>query len=229
MPTTASALLTSCATSSTSSELATKTSPPTAPSAGPDQARKAIGSIYFAGIQLSSLDAEIGSLAEMLEHEDPKVVAQATADLEELLAAQEEGRGMLVDRCDRALAIADVLIGQASARRAMAKRLTALAQADEARIEKLQSLAISMVTLAHPGQKRVSLPLHDLASRKSEAVVIDVDPDSKTFVDPEKLPAELRRVKYEPDKTAIKTFLKAGGTFKGLSLEQRTSWSVANS
>jgi hypothetical protein len=160
----------------------------------------------------------------MLEHEDPEVVVQATTDLEELLAAQEEGRGMLVDRCDRALAIADVLIGQASARRAMAKRLTALAQADEIRIEKLQALAIKMVTLAHPGQKRVSLPLHDLASRSSTAVTIDED-----LVDVSDVPAELVRIKRELDKTAIKAFLKAGGRYPGLSLEQRTNWSVANS
>ena len=196
-----------------------------APSTDPSgQARRAISSIYFAGIQLSSLDAEIGSLAEMLEHEDPEVVAQATADLEELLSAQEQGRGMLVERCDRALAIADVLIGQASARRAMAKRLAALAQTDEARIEKLQALAIKMVTLAHPGQKRVSLPLHDLASRSSTAVTID-----ENLVDTNSLPDELVRIKREFDKAAIKTFLKAGGTLSGLSLEQRTSWSVANS
>jgi hypothetical protein len=160
----------------------------------------------------------------MLEHEDPEVVTQATTDLEELLAAQEEGRGMLVERCDRALAIADVLIGQASARRAMAGRLTALAQADEARIEKLQALAIKMVTQAHPYQKNVSLPMHDLASRKSTAVVID-----EGLVSPTTIPRELVRIKHEFDKTAIKDFLKKGGTLPGLSLEQRTSWSVVTS
>jgi hypothetical protein len=233
IPTTSSRPAQSCDISSTSSGPDTPASPQPASSTGQPlaldsakQARKAIGSIYFAGIQLSSLDAEIGSLAEMLEDEDPDVVAQATADLEELLAAQEEGSAMLVDRCDRALAIADVLIGQSSARRAMAKRLTALAQADELRVERLQEAAIKMVRLAHPNQKNISLPMHELKSRPSVAVAIDEDLVSPTD---ENFPEDLVRVKKEFDKTAIKAFLKAGGVIEGLSLEKRINWNVASS
>ena len=185
------------------------------------QSRPTLGSIYVAGIHLSAIDGEIGRLAELLENDDPEIAATAIKDLEALLAAQEEGREVLVERCDRALAIADLLLGQAASRRAMAKRLTAIAQADEARVERLQDLAINMAILAHPAQKRISLPMHDLVSRKSTAVVCDEE-----IVAPEDLPDELVRVKREFDKTAIKAFLTKGGKREGLSLEQRLNWKV---
>jgi len=210
------------ATTSTSSALATPTPPQTGSSLpAPAQGAEAIRRIYSAAIQLSALDAEIGSLAEMLGDEDPEVVGQATADLEALLLGQEGGQLALIERCDTALSIADVLVGQAAMRRAQSKRLQALAQADEALLERLQDTAIKMLRLAHPDQTRISLPMHELKSRKSEAVVVDED-----IVDPEKLPEDLRRVTYAADKAAIKTFLKAGGTHPGLALEKRTSWSV---
>lgn len=215
------------ATMSTSSELATQTSPPTG-SSRPDPTRgsEAIKRVYSAAIKLTALDAEIGSLAEMLDDEDPEVVAQATADLEALLAGQEDSQLTLIERCDTCLSIADVLIGQAAMRKAQAKRLQALAQKDEAMIERLQTVAIKLLRLAHPNQNKISLPMHELKSTPSEAVIVDDDETSDTYVDPERLPAELRRVKYEPDKTAIKAFLKAGKNFPGLSLEKRRSWKV---
>ena len=213
--------MTSSATMSTSSALATPTSPPTVSSRpDPQRGSEAIKRIYSAAIQLTALDAEIGSLAEMLSDEDPEVVAQATADLETLLAGQESSQLALVERCDTALSIADVLIGQAAMRRAQSKRLQALAQADEDLIERLQAVSIKLLRLAHPERKKISLPMHELKSTPSEAVVVDDD------VDPEGLPENLRRVKYEPDKTAIKAFLKAGGVHKGLTLEKRRSWKV---
>jgi len=212
---------------STNSEPATPTSPPTGLSRpDPTQGREAIKRIYSAAINLTALDAEIGSIAEMLSDEDPEVVAQATADLEILLAGQEDSQLTLIDRCDTALSIADVLIGQAAMRRAQSKRLQALAQADEALIERLQTASIKLLRLAHPGRNSISLPMHELKSRKSQAVIVNEDITSDDYVDPEKLPEKLRRVKYEPDKTAIKDFLKAGGVYKGLALEDRRSWSI---
>ena len=212
---------------STNSALATPTSPPIV-SSRPDPTRggEAIKRIYSAAIQLTALDAEIGSLAEMLSDEDPEVVAQATTDLEALLAGQESSQLALVERCDAALSIADVLIGQAAMRRAQSKRLQALAQADEDLIERLQTVSIKLLRLAHPDQKKISLPMHELKFRPSEAVVINEDETSDDYVDPEKLPESLRRVKYEPDKTAIKAFLRGGGVYKGLALEKRRNWSV---
>lgn len=195
---------------------------PPSPAAGADALRR----IYGASINLSALNSEIGSLAEMLYDEDPEVVEQATADLEALLLAEEDGKAALIDRCDQALAIADVLVGQAALRRAQSKRLQVLAQADEALIEKLQAVAIKVLRLAHPDDTRISLPAHEIKSRASEAVEIDANPDSDTFVNPEKLPTELVRTKVEPDKAAIKAFLKAGGRFPGLSLVKRLNWSV---
>lgn len=195
---------------------------PPSRAAGADALKK----IYGAAIELSALNGEIGSLADMLSDEDPEVVEQATADLEALLLAEEGGKAVLVERCDMALAMADMLVGQAAVRRAQSKRLQVLAQADEALIEKLQTVAIKVLRLAHPDATRISLPMHELKSRKAEAVVIDDDETSDTYVDPEKLPKELQRIKIELDKTAAKAFLKAGGKFPGLSLEKRRSWSV---
>lgn len=186
----------------------------------------ALRRIYGAAIDLSAVAGEMGSLAEMLYDDDPEVVEQATADLEALLLAEESGKTSLVERCDQALALADVLIGQAALRRAQSNRLQALAQADEALIEKLQAVSIKVLRLAHPNDTRISLPMHEIRSRSSEAVVIDDDETSCTYVDLEKLPRELQRVKIEPDKTAIKAFLKAGGRYAGLSLEKRRNWSV---
>jgi hypothetical protein len=187
---------------------------------------EAIKRVYSAAFQLTALDAEIGSLAEMLEDEDPEVVTQATADLEALLAGQEDSQLTLIERCDTCLSIADVLLGQAAMRRAQSKRLQALAQKDEAMLERLQSISVKLLRLAHPDQKKISLPMHELKSTASEAVVVDEDVTSVDCIDPEKLPEDLRRVKYEVDKTAVKAFLKAGGTHPGLSLEKRTSWKV---
>lgn len=190
--------------------------------AGADAVRR----IYGAAINLSALNGEIGSLAEMLYDEDPEVVEQATADLEALLLAEEGGKVALIERCDQALAMADVLIGQAALRRAQSKRLQALAQADEVLIEKLQSVSIKVLRLAHPDVTRISLPMHELKSRKSEALIVDEDETSDTYVDPKKLPEELQRIKIEVDKTAAKAFLKAGGKYAGLSIEERRNWSV---
>ncbi|MCE2838264.1 MAG: siphovirus Gp157 family protein [Cyanobium sp. 49614_E6] len=212
---------------STNSEPATPTSLPTGSSRpDPTQGREAIKRIYSAAINLTALDAEIGSIAEMLSDEDPEVVAQATADLEILLAGQEDSQLTLIDRCDTALCIADVLIGQAAMRRAQSKRLQALAQADETLIERLQTVSIKLLRLAHPDKNSISLPMHELKSRKSQAVIVNEDITSDDYVDPEKLPENLRRVTYAPDKTAIKDFLKAGGVYKGLALENRRSWSI---
>jgi hypothetical protein len=212
---------------STNSEPATPTSPPTGLSRpDPTQGREAIKRIYSAAINLTALDAEIGSIAEMLSDEDPEVVAQAAADLEILLAGQEDSQFTLIDRCDTALSIADVLIGQAAMRRAQSKRLQALAQADEALIERLQTVSIKLLRLAYPDKNSISLPMHELKSRKSQAVIVNEDITSDDYVDPEKLPENLRRVTYAPDKAAIKDFLKAGGVYKGLALENRRSWNI---
>jgi len=179
---------------STNSEPATPTSLPTGSSRpDPTQGREAIKRIYSAAINLTALDAEIGSIAEMLSDEDPEVVAQATADLEILLAGQEDSQLTLIDRCDTALCIAD---------------------------------AIKLLRLAHPDKNSISLPMHELKSRKSQAVIVNEDITTDDYVDPEKLPENLRRVTYAPDKTAIKDFLKAGGVYKGLALENRRSWSI---
>ena len=182
---------------------------------------EALRRIYSAAIDLSILDSEIGSVAERLADEDVEVVEQATADLEALLLSQEDGRETLAQRCDAALALADILIGQAAMRRSQSKRLQALAQADEIVIERLQEISIKVLRLAHPGQHRISLPTHELKSRKSTSVNINEEE-----IAPEDLPEDLVRIKREFDRTAIKQFLQAGGTHRGLALEERRCWKV---
>jgi hypothetical protein len=185
---------------------------------------EALRRIYSAAIKFSVLDCEIGSIAEMLADEDPEVVERATADLEALLLSQEDGRDALTQRCDAALALADVLIGQAAMRRSQSKRLQALAQSDETMVERLQEISIKVLRLAHPSQHRISLPMHELKSRKSTAVAINEEE-----IAPEDLPDDLVRIKREFVRTAIKQFLQAGGTHKGLALEDRRCWKVDGS
>ena len=53
-----------------------------------------------------------------------------------------------------------------------------------------------------------------ISYRKSESVKISEDAN---------VPEQYRRVKWEPDKTALKDALKAGETFDGISLEEKQS------
>jgi hypothetical protein len=159
----------------------------------------------------------------MLGDEDPEVVAAATAEMEALLAASEERGLSLVNRCDEALAVADVLIGQAQARRNMAKRLIALAQRDEHRIERVQDVALKVLRAKFPNNKTIELPMHELRSRKSSALWIDEEK-----VDIDSLPENCVRVKKEFDKTAIKAAIKAGQSFEGIEVQERINWNVSS-
>lgn len=64
------------------------------------------------------------------------------------------------------------------------------------------------------GHEKFKTDLVTVSFRRAEAV--EVDPDTE-------LPPEFRRVKYEPDKTAIKAALKAGKEVQGCCLTQNTS------
>lgn len=56
-----------------------------------------------------------------------------------------------------------------------------------------------------------------VAIHKTPARVVISDPDVVPL-----LPDEMRRVKYEPDKSAIKAALEAGATFPGIELQHNT-------
>lgn len=184
----------------------------------------ALNQIYKTGIQLQFINNEIASLAALLDDEDPDVVQHGIKQLEALLASQDDQSGAMAQSVDQALALADLLIGQAATRRAMAKRLLEYARADEAKIERLQQVAINVAKtmLLQPGKKRIDLPLHVLQSRKSTSVVIDEDD-----LDIDTLPEEVVRVKKEVDKNAAEKLLKSGASLPGLRLENRVNWTVA--
>lgn len=184
----------------------------------------ALNQIYKTGIQLQFIKSEIASLAALLDDEDPGVAQHGIEQLEVLLASQDNQSGAMAQSVDQALALADLLIGQAATRRAMAKRLLEYARADEAKVERLQQVAINVAKtmLLQPGKKRIDLPLHVLQSRKSTSVVIDEDD-----LDIDALPEEVVRVKKEVDKNAAEKLLKSGASLPGLRLEDRVNWTVA--
>lgn len=69
------------------------------------------------------------------------------------------------------------------------------------------------LTWALEGDK-FKTPKVAISYRKSESVNIAIDA---------RVPEEYKRIKWEPDKTALKEALKAGETFDGITLEEKQS------
>jgi hypothetical protein len=166
------------------------------------------------------LEAAIAEAAEGLISDDPEVVAAATAELEALLAAGESTTDALQAKADAWCWVITRLEVQATARRANAARLVALAQTDERKAETMLDKLTAQLLALDPSAKTIDLPSHQLRSTKVTTVEIDDD------LLPEDLPAEYQRTKTttQIDRVALKAALKGGAVVKGASLLEHRSW-----
>ncbi|MCX5956704.1 MAG: siphovirus Gp157 family protein [Cyanobacteria bacterium] len=175
-------------------------------------------SLWQLGIEAQELTTTIGQLAEQLEADDD-TRAQALAELEAALLAEEHNKTALAAKADATCWVIEHLRGQATYRQQQAKRLTELSRSDASRADALEDSLVLVLTRLQPKATRFSFPNHELSSRKSQAVEIE-DEDS--------LPSEWLTLKTtsQPDKSAIKEALKAGRLIPGAQLISRRSWRI---
>ena len=176
-------------------------------------------SLWQLGIEAQELTTAIGQLAEQLEADDEAARAQALAELEAALLAEEGNKAALAAKADATCWVIEHLRGQAAYRQQQAKRLTELSRSDATRADALEDSLVLVLTRLQPTATRFSFPNHELTSRKSSAVVIDdeqaLDPAWLSFTTTSK-----------PDKAAIKEALKAGQQITGAQLLSRRSWRI---
>ena len=186
--------------------------------AGPSCSLQRSGSLWQLGIEAQDLTTTIGQLAEQLEADDD-TRAQALAELEAALLAEEHNKAALSAKADATCWVIEHLRGQAAYRQQQAKRLTELSRSDGSRADALEDSLVLVLTRLQPSATRFSFPNHELTSRKSQAVEID---------DEEALAPEWLAVTTtsKPDKAAIKEALKAGRHIEGAQLVSRRSWRI---
>ena len=194
--------------------------PAAAPSAqGPVCSLQRSGSLWQLGIEAQELTTAVGQLAEQLESDDAEVRAQALAELEAALLAEEGNKAALAAKADATCWVIEHLRGQAAYRQQQAKRLTELSRSDASRADALEESLVFVLTQLQPTATRFSFPNHELTSRKSQAVEIE-DEDALA---PEWLSFSTTS---KPDKAAIKEALKAGREIPGAQLISRRSWRI---
>jgi hypothetical protein len=188
-------------------------------SSGPACSLQRSGSLWQLGIEAQELTTAIGQLAEQLETDDDDSRAQALAELEAALLAEEGNKQALAAKADATCWVIEHLRGQASYRQQQARRLTELSRSDASRADALEDSLVLVLTRLQPKATRFSFPNHELSSRKSQAVEIE---------DEEALPPEWLALKTtsQPDKAAIKEALKAGHLIPGAQLISRRSWRI---
>ena len=191
-----------------------------APSAaGPACSLQRPGSLWQLGIEAQELTTVIGQLAQQLAADDDDTRAQALAELEAALLAEEGNKQALAAKADATCWVIEHLRGQAAYRQQQAKRLADLARSDGGRADALEESLVFVLTQLQPSATRFSFPNHELNSRKSQAVVID----DEQALDPEWLTVTTTS---KPDKAAIKEALKAGRQIAGAQLLARRSWRI---
>ena len=185
------------------------------PVAGPACSLQRSGSLWQLGSEAQELTTAISQLAEQLEADDADSRAQALAELEAALLAEEGNKAALAAKADATCWVIEHLRGQAAYRQQQAKRLADLARSDAGRADALEESLIFVLTQLQPAATRFSFPDHELTSRKSQAVVIDdeqaLDSEWVTFSTTSK-----------PDKEA----LKAGHQIARAQLLSRRSWRI---
>ena len=187
--------------------------------AGPGCSLQRSGSLWQLGIEAQELTTAVSQLAEQLESDDAEVRAQALAELEAALLAEEGNKAALAAKADATCWVIEHLRGQAAYRQQQAKRLNSLASGDASRADSLEESLVFVLTQLQPAATRFSFPNHELSSRKSSAVVID----DEEALDPEWLAI---KTTSQPDKAAIKEALKAGRQIEGAQLLSRRSWRI---
>ena len=187
--------------------------------AGPSCTLQRSGSLWQLGIEAQELTTAIGQLAEQLEADDEVARAQALAELEAALLAEEGNKAALAAKADATCWVIEHLRGQAAYRQQQAKRLTELARSDAGRADALEDSLVLVLTRLQPTATRFSFPNHELSSRESQAVEIE----NEALLDPEWLCV---KTTFSADKTAIKAALKAGQQITGAQLISRRSWRI---
>ena len=192
---------------------------PAAAADGPACSIQRSGSLWQLGIEAQELTSAIAQLAQQLEADDDDSRAQALAELEAALLAEEGNKQALAAKADATCWVIEHLRGQAAYRQQQARRLNALASGDAGRADALEASLLLVLTRLQPAATRFSFPNHELSSRKSQAVVID---------DEEALDRQWLAVTTtsKPDKAAIKEALKAGRQITGAQLVSRRSWRI---
>ena len=176
-------------------------------------------SLWQLGIEAQELNARIAALAAQLDDDDDSTRRNAIAELEATLEADLGSKAALERKGDAYCWVIENLRAQADYRKQQADRLKTLAQADEARAQRMEEALITVLTRLQPDAREFRLPAHQVRSTRSVAVSID---------DEERLPSDLLRVKTTtaPDKNAIKLRLKAGEEVPGAHLENRVTWTI---
>ena len=187
--------------------------------AGPACTLQRSGSLWQLGIEAQELTTAIGQLAEKLEADDD-TRAQALAELEAALLAEEGNKHALAAKADATCWVIEHLRSQAAYRQQQAKRLTELSRSDASRADALEESLVLVLTRLQPSATRFSFPNHELSSRKSQAVEIE----DEQALDPEWLTVTTTS---KPDKAAIKEALKAGRHIEGAQLLSRRSWRIS--
>jgi hypothetical protein len=141
--------------------------------AGPSCTLQRNGSLWQLGIEAQELTAAIGQLAEQLEADDEDSRAQALAELEAALLAEEGNKQALAAKADAICWVIEHLRGQAAYRQQQAMRLTELSRSDAGRADAMEDSLVLVLTRLQPTSTCFSFPNHELTSRKSQAVEID--------------------------------------------------------
>jgi len=187
--------------------------------AGPSCSLQRSGSLWQLGIEAQELTTAIGQLAEQLEADDDDSRAQALAELEAALLAEESNKQALAAKAAATCWVIEHLRGQAAYRQQQAKRLSDLARSDAGRADALEDSLVLVLMRLQPSATRFSFPNHELSSRKSQAVEIE----NEALLDPEWLSV---KTTFSADKAAIKAALKAGQQITGAQLVSRRSWRI---
>jgi hypothetical protein len=86
--------------------------------------------LWQLGIEAQELTTAIGQLAQQLEADDEEARAQALAELEAALLAEEDNKAALAAKADATCWVIEHLRGQSAYRQQQARRLSDLAGAD---------------------------------------------------------------------------------------------------
>ncbi|WP_432785096.1 hypothetical protein [Cyanobium sp. BSA11S] len=125
-----------------------------APQGAPGQS----ASLWQLGIEAQELTTAIGLLAEQLEADDHDTSAQALAELEAALLAEEGNKAALAAKADATCWVIEHLRGQAAYRQQQAKRLTELSRSDAGRADALEESLVLVLTRPQPTATRFSQP-----------------------------------------------------------------------
>jgi hypothetical protein len=178
-------------------------SPSLPQASGPACTLQRSGSLWQLGIEAQELTTSIAQLAQQLEADDEEARAQALAELEAALLAEEGNKQALAAKADATCWVIEHLRGQAAYRQQQAKRLTELSRSDASRADALEDSLVLVLTRLQPTATRFSFPNHELTSRKSQAVEID----DEVALDSQWLSFSTTS---KPDKAAIKDALGPG-------------------